>query len=85
VLLEQEIRDAGDDAGFVAPDDGDGGEMFHLLATNKHDRTQILKVFEGMAVKSGAVLWLLPPGTSHQSARCLFLLFFQRPAITLFA
>jgi hypothetical protein len=28
-LFEKKIGDAGDDAGFVAPDDGDGGELFH--------------------------------------------------------
>jgi hypothetical protein len=30
VLLEKKIRDARDDAGLVAPDDGDGGELFHF-------------------------------------------------------
>jgi hypothetical protein len=28
-LLEEEICDAGDDAGFVTPDDGDAGELSH--------------------------------------------------------
>ena len=28
-LLEKKIGDAGDDAGFIAPDDSDGGELFH--------------------------------------------------------
>jgi hypothetical protein len=30
VLLEQKIRDARDDSGLVAPDDGDGGELFQV-------------------------------------------------------
>ena len=32
VLLEKEGGDAGDDAGFVPTDDGNGGELFHIGA-----------------------------------------------------
>ena len=30
LLREEKTRDAGDDARFIAPDDGDGGKLFHL-------------------------------------------------------
>jgi hypothetical protein len=30
LLLEKEGGDAGDDAGFVPADDGDGGELFYI-------------------------------------------------------
>lgn len=29
LLLEKKIRDAGDDTGFVASDDGNSGKLFH--------------------------------------------------------
>ena len=35
LLLEEKAGDTGDDAGFVAADDGDGGEMFHARRDGK--------------------------------------------------
>jgi hypothetical protein len=52
VLLKQEIRDTGDDAGLVAADDGDGGELLHL-DTNKQKWPRIQK---------NSVLALVPVG-----------------------
>src|SRR5271155_5109226 len=64
LLLEKKIRDAGDDTGFVAPDDGDSGKLFHGEIETRI-KTHIsawkpVKIFEiRVQAKSARVYWCL--------------------------
>ena len=63
VLLEQKIRDARDHSGLVAPDDGDGGELFHTGSWRgiAHRRLKFFAdSFSDFARRTGALDRLAP-------------------------